>query len=150
MRTLLAIRQKFREPSFWEVIESFVLVAYARFAASRTLLQRLLACLTLFLDLEDLFCWCKRKNWFLWTMAAAQAFLDHGDEWGLTKYLRRGIYASISTWTHPQNSNQHENIHKLCDETGHPVLSFLETQWKLKQQHDQNFPKEGKPLYSKY
>ena len=62
MRTLLAIRQKFREPSFWEVIESFVLVAYTRLAASRTLLQRLLACLTLFLDLEDLFCWCKRKN----------------------------------------------------------------------------------------
>ena len=29
LRTLLAIRQKFREPSFWEVMDSFVLVAYA-------------------------------------------------------------------------------------------------------------------------
>ena len=45
LRTLLAIRQKSREPSFWEVMDSFVLVAYATLAASRTLLQRLLACL---------------------------------------------------------------------------------------------------------
>ena len=39
LRTLLAIRQKSREPSFWEVADSFVLLAYARLAASRTLLQ---------------------------------------------------------------------------------------------------------------
>ena len=58
LRTLLAIRQKSREPSFWEVMDS-VLVAYARLAASRTLLQRLLACLNFTLDSEDLFCWYK-------------------------------------------------------------------------------------------
>ena len=45
LRTLLAIHQKLQEPSFWEVINSFVLLAYANLAASRTLLQRLLACL---------------------------------------------------------------------------------------------------------
>ena len=39
LRTLLAIRQKSQEPSFWEVMDSFVLVAYASLAASRTLLQ---------------------------------------------------------------------------------------------------------------
>ena len=39
LRTLLAIRQKSREPSFWEVMDSFVFLAYASFAASRTLLQ---------------------------------------------------------------------------------------------------------------
>ena len=50
LRTLLAIRQKSREPSFWEVMESFVLLAYASLAASRTLLQRLLACLNFTLD----------------------------------------------------------------------------------------------------
>ena len=54
LRTLLAIRQKSREPSFWEVMDSFVLVAYASLAASRTLLQRLLACLNFILDSEDL------------------------------------------------------------------------------------------------
>ena len=62
LRTLLAIRQKSREPSFWEVMDSFVLVAYASLAASGTLLQRLLACLNFTLDSEDLFCWYKRKK----------------------------------------------------------------------------------------
>ena len=33
LRTLLAIRQKSREPSFWEVMDSFVLLAYASLAA---------------------------------------------------------------------------------------------------------------------
>ena len=62
LRTLLAIRQKSREPSFWEVIDSFVLVAYASLAVSRTLFQRLLVCLNFTLDSEDLFCWYKRKK----------------------------------------------------------------------------------------
>ena len=62
LRTLLAIRQKSREPGFWEVMDSFVLVAYASLAASRTLLQRLLAYLNFTLDSEDLFCWYKRKK----------------------------------------------------------------------------------------
>ena len=39
LRTLSAIHQKSREPSFWDVMDSFVLVAYASLTASRTLLQ---------------------------------------------------------------------------------------------------------------
>ena len=62
LRTLLAIHQKSRDPSFWEVMDSFVLVAYASLAASRTLLQRLLAFLNFPLDSEDLFYWYKRKK----------------------------------------------------------------------------------------
>ena len=62
LRTLLAICQKSREPSFWEEMDSFVLVAYASLAASRTLLQRFLACLNFTLDSEDLFCWYKQKK----------------------------------------------------------------------------------------
>ena len=54
LRTLLAIRQKSREPSFWEVMDSFVLLVYASLAASRTLLLQLLACLNFTLDSEDL------------------------------------------------------------------------------------------------
>ena len=57
LRTLLAIRLKSRQPSLWEVMDSFILVASASLAASRTLLQRLLACLNFTLDSEDLFCW---------------------------------------------------------------------------------------------
>ena len=52
LRIPLAICQKSREPSFWEVMDSLVLVAYAILAASRTLLQRLLAYLNFTLDSE--------------------------------------------------------------------------------------------------
>ena len=46
----------------------------------------------------------------------------------------------------PEDSpNQHENSHKLREETGHLILSLKESQWKLRQPHDQNFPMEGKP-----
>ena len=62
LRTLLAIHQKSREPSFWEVMDSFVLLAYASLAASRTLLQRLLACLNFTLESEDLSFWYKQKS----------------------------------------------------------------------------------------
>ena len=50
LRTLLAICQKSQEPSFCEVMDAFVLLAYASLAASRTLLQQLLACLNFTLD----------------------------------------------------------------------------------------------------
>ena len=115
------------------------------------------------------------KKWSLWTTAAAQAAENHGDEWGLTWYLWQAIYRAILTWTHLQNSlaaaealslkispvkhfssdhedhpNQHKNNHKPCDEMGHPIVNMMESQWKLRQQHDQNFPMEGKPLYNKY
>ena len=57
LRKLLIISQTSREPSFWEVIYSFVLLAYASLVASRTLLQQSLACLNFTaLDLEDLSC----------------------------------------------------------------------------------------------
>ena len=59
LRTLLAIRQKSREPSFWEVIDSFVLLAHASLTASRTLLQRFLACLNFTLESEDFSLWYK-------------------------------------------------------------------------------------------
>ena len=39
LRTLLAIRQKYRKSSFWKVADSFVLLVHACLAASRTLNQ---------------------------------------------------------------------------------------------------------------
>ena len=50
---------------------------------------------------------------------------------------------------HKNHPNQHENSHKLCDEMWHPVLNLLESQWKPRQQHDQNFQIQGKPLQNK-
>ena len=76
LRTLLAIHQKSQEPSFWEVMDSFVLLAYASLAASRTLLQRLLACLNFTLESEDLSFWYKQKKWFLKTMEMSEAWPD--------------------------------------------------------------------------
>ena len=62
LRTLLTIRQKFREPIFREVMDSFVLLACASLVASRNLLKRFLACLNFTLDSEDLYFSCKRKK----------------------------------------------------------------------------------------
>ena len=106
LRTLLAICQKSWEPSFWEVMDSFVLLAYVSLAASRTLLQWLLVCINLNFDSEDLFCWYKRKKFYenLKTMVAAQAAENHGDQWFLTWCLRWGWYTSVPTWTNSQNS----------------------------------------------
>ena len=62
LRTLLAIRQKSQEPSFWEAIYSFILLAYVSLAASRTLLQRFLALLNFTLESEDLSFWYRQKK----------------------------------------------------------------------------------------
>ena len=113
LRTLLAIRQNYREPSFWEVMEPFVSLIYASLVASRTLLQWLLTSLSFTLDSEDLCFWYKRKQWFLWTMAAAKAAENHEDEWDSTWYFWWGIYTSIPTWTHSQNSLAAEETQSL-------------------------------------
>ena len=62
LRTLLAICQESGEPSLGKYWTSFVLLAYASLAASRTLLLRLLACLNFTLDSEDLSFWYKQKK----------------------------------------------------------------------------------------
>ena len=62
VRTILAIHQKSQEPSFWEVIDSFVLLVYASLAASKTLLQQLLACLDFTLCSEDISFWYIQKS----------------------------------------------------------------------------------------
>ena len=53
LRTLLVVLQMSGDPSFWEVMDPFILLACASFAASRTFLQRLLVCLNFTLDSED-------------------------------------------------------------------------------------------------
>ena len=83
-----------------------------------------LACLNFTLDSQDLYCWFKRKNRYLWIMAAAQAAENHGDEWGLTWYLRWGIFTSIPFWTHSQNPSYVNSL----DSRGTPgskVLIYL-------------------------
>ena len=62
LKILLAIHQKSLQPSFWEVMDSFVLLAYASLATSRTYLQQLLACLNFTLESEDYSLWYKQKK----------------------------------------------------------------------------------------
>ena len=45
-------------------------------------------------------------------------------------------YLSNDQEDHP---NQDENIHNVWNETEYSILSLTESQWKLRQQHDQNF-----------
>ena len=51
---------------------------------------------------------------------------------------------------HEGHPNQDKNSHKLWDEMGHPVVNLMKGQWKLREQHNQNFPMEGKPLWNEY
>ena len=153
-------------------MHSFVLLAYASLAVSRTLLLRLLACLNVTLDSEDLFCWCKRKKkdfYDLWQqhkqLKTMEVRLDliftmrdtyiNSNLNPLIKFpssSRSTEFKDILPWNISQmiNPNQCENSHKLNDEVGHPVLNLTESQWKLRQQHDQNFRMKGKPLWNKY
>ena len=157
-------------------MDSFVLLAYASLAASKTLLQQLLAFLNFTLHSEDLLSWYKWKNRFLWIMAAAaEAAENHHDEWvrvnliltmrdiyinsnlnQLTKFTSRSgntkfrdILEHLSN-DHRDHANQQENSHRLCSEMRHSLLSLKKSQWRQRQQHDQDFPIEEKPLWDKY
>ena len=54
-----------------------------------------------------------------------------------TSSSRSTEFKDILPWNisnyHKDHPNQHENSHKPRDETGHPVLTLLESQWKLRQ-----------------
>ena len=55
LRTLLAMRKKSRKPRFWEVINSFVLLAYASLAASRTLFATITSLYKLYFKIQKIF-----------------------------------------------------------------------------------------------
>ena len=69
LRTVLVVLygQKSEALRFWKLMDSFVLLAYASLAASRTLSQQLPACLNFSLDSEDLSFWYKKSDFYeLW------------------------------------------------------------------------------------
>ena len=86
LRTLLVICQKSLEPSFWEVMNSFILLAYVSLPASKTLLQQLLVCMNFTLDSEDLSFWYKQKNDFygLWQKHKQLKTIEVGEAWSDT------------------------------------------------------------------
>ena len=150
-------------------MNSFVLSAYAGLAASRTFLQWLLACLNFTLDSEALFCLYKQKKCFykLWQQHKQLKTMEMSDIYNDLIFTMSNIYSnsnlnplikftsssrntefkSILPWNISQMVTKTILISlKLCNEMEHPVLSLTESQWKLRETHDQTFPMEGKPL----
>ena len=89
LRTILAIRQKSWEPSFWEVMDSLVLVAHASLSASRTLLQQLLGCLNFTLDSKD--CTNKKSDFYeLWQHHKLLKTMEMSQVW--PEFAMRDVY----------------------------------------------------------
>ena len=146
-------------------MNSFVLVAYVSLAASRNLLQQLLACLNFTLD-SDLLCWYKQKKkvsmscgsssscWKPWRWVRFDLILLMRDIYmnsnlkPLTKFTsssRSTEFKDILPW------NVFQMITKTISISTRIVISHAMKQdilfwvyWKkLRQHHDQNFPMEG-------
>ena len=90
-------------------------------------------------------------------MAAVQAAENHGDEWGLTWYFSWGIYTSVPTWNHLQNSlaaaehwvkdpNKHKNSHKQCDERGISCCEYDGKSMETVTTKCSEFPNGGKAV----
>lgn len=62
LRTVVVIHQSPYEPCFWEKDNSLVLLAEACLAASKTILQPLLANVNFTLDANNLFYWSKQNK----------------------------------------------------------------------------------------
>ena len=101
------------------------------------------------------------NHWSFWELLGALLLGPHQrfalDPWGgITtppppNPLLKSVSPKISRYPpmehlsndHNNHPNQHKNSHILYNETGHPIVSLMKSQWK---QHDQNFPMEGKPF----
>ena len=66
----------------------------------------------------------------------------------LPEFTSSSRSTEFKLWSNDQEDHchQHTNSQKPCDETEHSVVNTMESKWKLRQQHDQNSPMDGKPL----
>ena len=162
LATLLAIRQKFWEPSFWEVMNSFASLAYDTLVVSRALLQQLLASLNFTWNSDFFFLVQTKKSDFYvlpWrcvrldlVLRMRDIYIDSNMNW-LTKFTsssRTTEFKNILQW----------NISKLNMKTvpisTRIVISYVMKQvvllwiwWKVKENWDknnQNFCIEQKTL----
>ena len=144
------------KPSVWEVILFCFIQAYASLAASRTLSQQLIACLNI-LSLQtkkviSMNYGSSTNSWKPWRWMRLDLTLTMRDIYissnlnPLTKFTSSNPLMEHLSNDHEDSLNQHDNNHKLCDEMGHPIGNLMKSQGKLRQQHDENFPMEGRPL----
>ena len=90
LRTLSTICQKSCKQSFWEVMDSFVLLAYAGFGSFKNPFVTITCLSKLYFRFRRFILLLHTKKWFMWTMAATQKAKNHGGEWGLTWPLNEG------------------------------------------------------------
>ena len=50
---------------------------------------------------------------------------------------------------HKDHPNEHENKHKVCDETEHSIVNLMESQWKLSETTTSEFPNGRKAIVEK-
>ena len=99
LKTLLAICQKSREPCFWEVMDFFyyhmqVWHMVITWHTITSLSER-------YIRVRRFILLVQTKKVISMNYSSSTS---RWGEWGLTWYLRWGIYTSIPTWSHSQNS----------------------------------------------
>ena len=82
----------------------FSFISICKFGCFKNPFATITSLFELYFRLRRFILLVQTKKWFIWTMAAAKEAENHGNEWGLTWYFQWGIYTSIPTWTHSQNS----------------------------------------------
>ena len=149
-------------------MDSFLL-AYVSLAASRNLLQQLIACLGFTLGSEDVFCWYKvisknygrsKCSWKPWRWVKLDLTLKMRNI-----YINSNVYP-LTKFTSSSKSTEFKdilpwNISQIIIKTvpistsvvisyaikrGIPLWVWREVNGNWGKQHDQNFPMEGKPL----
>ena len=155
---------------FWEVMCFFVLLAYASLATSRTLLQQLFAALsellfrfkrfTLLIQTKKVISMNygistssrKHLRWVRIDLILTLRHIYINPNVNLLTKFTSSRRSTEFTDILPRNISQMKTKTSfsrrivICDKTEHSVVNLMETQWKLRQQHDQNFPMQGKFL----
>ena len=153
LRTLLAIPQMPWEPSFWEVSFSSI----CKFGSFKNPFATITSLSELHFRLRRFMLLVQTKkvismnyggstsSWIPWRWVRLDLIFTMRDIYISSDLntLKNSLAAEALSlkisphgtslkwsWNHP---NQHENSHKLCNEMGHPALSLLECQWKLRQ-----------------
>ena len=128
-------------------MNSFVLLAYASLAPSRALLQWLLVCLNQKIypfraneKVISMNCDSSKSSWKPWRWVRLDLILSLSDIYPSCSKITK--FKDIPWW------NISQMIKKSVPISTRIVRSYavMESQWKLRQQHDQNFAMEGKSL----
>ena len=183
LRTLLAIRQKSREPSFWEVMDS-CFISICKFGSFKNPFATITSLSELYFRIRRFMLLLQTKkvismnygsstsSWKPWrwerlnpiftmrgicinsnlkpltkcTSGSRSTKFKYILPWNISHIITKTIPTKSNSTNQQDHTNQDKNSHMLCDETGYPVSSLLEIQWKLRQEHDQNFPMKEKSL----